>query len=411
VRDASHPDRHEVSNPPRPRRHRVVRARACRARQRERLVPQRPRSRTCPAVRARAPARRDPTTRADNDFPRGLAELGAGGVPSYVAVYDDAGGRRVVLAATPDTREVLRDRRRHRPFPLDPRSRSDHRVLVFPSADGPPHRAVRDDQPPGPPARALSWAAPPAYPPWRSTSITSPIRSPRSRLSRSPSVKPVHDVVPGPRPRPRASSRRRSPRARRARPSPPRPPRRGSAAGTSTAYAFSPTVDYLIARPAASLRVGPSSRSQLHPTAFRLYDAPAHVRRPPRQDLRRSRWPARPPTIIPSPNRRAAATPRAHRFLTAACSTRALHARPCSPLSRPPARVVPPAGRPHRRGAGPDRRSHRGTRRRRPRRCLPLASGHRALRPNDMSRPAAPPAPCLAELQRSHAPTRSGVSV
>lgn len=45
----------------------------------------------------------DPTL---NDFRVVLAELGAGGGPSDIAVYDDLGARRVVLAATPNTREI-----------------------------------------------------------------------------------------------------------------------------------------------------------------------------------------------------------------------------------------------------------------------------------------------------------------
>ncbi|WP_428263453.1 hypothetical protein [Haliangium sp.] len=43
----------------------------------------------------------------DNDFQPALAELGAGGGPADIAVYDDADGRRLVLAATPGTRELV----------------------------------------------------------------------------------------------------------------------------------------------------------------------------------------------------------------------------------------------------------------------------------------------------------------
>ncbi len=42
-----------------------------------------------------------------NDYRPVLAELGAGGGPTDIAVYDDAGGRRYVLASTPNTREVV----------------------------------------------------------------------------------------------------------------------------------------------------------------------------------------------------------------------------------------------------------------------------------------------------------------
>lgn len=42
-----------------------------------------------------------------NDYRPALAELGAGGGPSDIAVYDDVTGRRLILAATPNTREVV----------------------------------------------------------------------------------------------------------------------------------------------------------------------------------------------------------------------------------------------------------------------------------------------------------------
>lgn len=43
----------------------------------------------------------------DNDFRPALAELGAGGGPADIAVYDDLSGRRLVLAATPNTRQIV----------------------------------------------------------------------------------------------------------------------------------------------------------------------------------------------------------------------------------------------------------------------------------------------------------------
>lgn len=42
-----------------------------------------------------------------NDFHPALAQVGAGGGPTDIAVYDDAAGRRYVLAATPDTHEIV----------------------------------------------------------------------------------------------------------------------------------------------------------------------------------------------------------------------------------------------------------------------------------------------------------------
>jgi hypothetical protein len=47
-----------------------------------------------------------PEDAADNDFQPALAELGAGGTPADVAVYDDVTGARRVLVATPGTREL-----------------------------------------------------------------------------------------------------------------------------------------------------------------------------------------------------------------------------------------------------------------------------------------------------------------
>jgi hypothetical protein len=41
-----------------------------------------------------------------NDYRPALAELGAGGGPADIAVYDDPEGRRLILAATPSTREI-----------------------------------------------------------------------------------------------------------------------------------------------------------------------------------------------------------------------------------------------------------------------------------------------------------------
>jgi hypothetical protein len=50
------------------------------------------------------PSAEDPN---DNDYRPALAELGAGGGPADIAVYDDAEGQRFVLAVTPNTREVV----------------------------------------------------------------------------------------------------------------------------------------------------------------------------------------------------------------------------------------------------------------------------------------------------------------
>jgi hypothetical protein len=49
----------------------------------------------------------DPDSETQNDYRPALAELGAGGGPSDIAVYDDADARRMILAATPNTHEIV----------------------------------------------------------------------------------------------------------------------------------------------------------------------------------------------------------------------------------------------------------------------------------------------------------------
>jgi hypothetical protein len=80
----------------------------------------------------------------DNDFQPALAELGAGGAPADVAVYDDAAGVRRVLVATPGTHELTVIEARTGQFvsvdvgdPID-------RVLLLPAGDPehPPQVAV-----------------------------------------------------------------------------------------------------------------------------------------------------------------------------------------------------------------------------------------------------------------------------
>jgi hypothetical protein len=80
-----------------------------------------------------------------NDYRPLLAELGAGGGPSDIAVFDDPNGRRFVLAATPNTREVVvidadtaQFRRVATPLPID-------RITLFPVDAMPAHRAVLAD--------------------------------------------------------------------------------------------------------------------------------------------------------------------------------------------------------------------------------------------------------------------------
>ena len=78
-----------------------------------------------------------------NDFRPVLAELGAGGGPTDIAVYDDASGQRYILAATPNTKEIVvidADTAQFRSVPVaDPIDR----ILLFPTGgDVPPHKAL-----------------------------------------------------------------------------------------------------------------------------------------------------------------------------------------------------------------------------------------------------------------------------
>lgn len=77
-----------------------------------------------------------------NDYHPILAELGAGGAPSDIAVFDTAAGQRYVLAATPNTRELViidADTAQFRtvdtPDPID-------RIVVFPGNGEPATTAV-----------------------------------------------------------------------------------------------------------------------------------------------------------------------------------------------------------------------------------------------------------------------------
>lgn len=77
-----------------------------------------------------------------NDYRPVLAELGAGGAPSDIAVFDNVNGIRYVLAATPATREIViidadtaQFRKVSTADPID-------RIVLFPGGDGPATTAV-----------------------------------------------------------------------------------------------------------------------------------------------------------------------------------------------------------------------------------------------------------------------------
>ncbi len=69
----------------------------------------------------------------DNDYRPALAELGAGGGPADIAVYDDAEQRRFVLAATPNTHEVVVIDADTGQFATVPTSDPIDRVILFPN--------------------------------------------------------------------------------------------------------------------------------------------------------------------------------------------------------------------------------------------------------------------------------------
>jgi hypothetical protein len=84
-----------------------------------------------------------PVTEGGNDYRPQLAELGAGGGPTDIAVYDDVNNRRYILAATPNTSEVVvidADTAEFRAVTLaDPIDR----ILLFPTGgETPPHKAL-----------------------------------------------------------------------------------------------------------------------------------------------------------------------------------------------------------------------------------------------------------------------------
>jgi hypothetical protein len=85
----------------------------------------------------------DPSGPDGNDYLPQLAELGAGGGPTDIAVYDDATGRRTILAATPNTGEIVvidADTAQFRSVPV---SDPIDRIVLFPEGtDTAPTKAL-----------------------------------------------------------------------------------------------------------------------------------------------------------------------------------------------------------------------------------------------------------------------------
>jgi len=211
----------------------------------------------------------DPTVPGDNDFRAIVAELGAGGGPSDVAIYDDAAGRRVVLAATPDTHEVVvidADTAQFRSIPIaDP----INRILLFPAGDGPPHKALF--------ASINGGAAGGASRLWvlDLDHLGDPLA--QVALRRIDLDKPVRDVVAVPD-RDLAMIVHDDARtvlgvvdlATTA-----TAPLLGT--GRLDSYDFSPGGGYLIGATSGVARIGFVALDNLHPTDFRLDDLPVHV--------------------------------------------------------------------------------------------------------------------------------------
>lgn len=211
------------------------------------------------------PANPDPGS-AQNDFRPVLAELGAGGGPSDIAVYDDASGKRYILAATPDTGEIVvidADTAQFRSIPMaDPIDR----ILLFPQGEGlVPHEALLASV-----GSHLARVGVLAL-----DDLQDPLT--QARLDTILLDKPIRDVVPVPD-RDLAmlvhdddrtvlglldiETKSTSPLL---------------GVGRLDSYDFSPDGSHLIGATAGVSRVGFLALDNLHPTDFRLDDLPTKV--------------------------------------------------------------------------------------------------------------------------------------
>jgi hypothetical protein len=200
----------------------------------------------------------------DYDFRPQLAELGAGGGPTDIAVYDDISARRYVLASTPNTGEVVvidADTAQFRSIgvadPID-------RILLFPSGDA-PHKALFTSI--GAKLPRL-WVL-------DLDNIQDPLT--QAKLRRIDLDQPVRDVVPVPG-RDLAmvvhddnrtvlglldmTTESTSPLL---------------GVGKLDSYDFSPSGSHLIGATDGVSRVGFVALDNLHPTDFRLDDPPVRV--------------------------------------------------------------------------------------------------------------------------------------
>jgi hypothetical protein len=209
----------------------------------------------------------DPPDTIDRaDFKPLLAELGAGGGPTDIAVYDDPNHRRYVLAATPNTGEIVvidADTAQFRSVPIaDPIDR----ILLFPTGtDVAPTKALF----------ASVSAKVPRVHVLDLVDIQDPLT--QAKLQTITLDKPVRDVVPVPG-RELAmlvhddtrtvlglldmETLSTSPLL---------------GVGRLDSYDFSPSGTYLIGATDTVSRIGFVALDNLHPTDFRLDDPPARV--------------------------------------------------------------------------------------------------------------------------------------
>jgi hypothetical protein len=201
-----------------------------------------------------------------NDYRPNLAQVGAGGGPSDIAVYDDAAGRRYILAATPNTREIVvidADTAQFRTVavadPID-------RILLFPSGgDLPPTKALFASIA-GKQRRVhvlgLEHIADPLTPASiRTLTLAQPVRDVVPVPSRDLAMV-VHDDARTVLGLLDMTTESTSPLL---------------GVGRLDSYDFSPNGSYLIGATTGVLRVGFVALDNLHPTDLRLDDAPARV--------------------------------------------------------------------------------------------------------------------------------------
>jgi hypothetical protein len=202
---------------------------------------------------------------SDNDYRPVLAELGAGGAPSDIAVFDNANGIRYVLAATPATRELViidadtaQFRKVKTPDPVD-------RIVLFPGGDAPATTAVLAQLgAPMPRIHALSLVNvqdPLARLDLKTIQVGEPVRD-LSPVPNRDLAMMVHDdnrTVLGMLDVAYGSVS----------------PLQGI--GRLDTYAFTPAGDFLVGTTNGTPRVGLLELSNLHPTDIRLDYAPRQV--------------------------------------------------------------------------------------------------------------------------------------